>query len=765
MKEKIENSLTLDEVLGNKKYTVDSYQREYRWGKKQIEQLVDDLTCAFEDSFASVRPTELEDVEKFDYYYMGTIIVTGNQNVQAIIDGQQRLTSMTLLLMALNNLHKRIPDNDVGFDKVDNLVCVEKHCKKSFNISVDEWAPCMNALFNGEDYNPELTTESVQNICKMYGRLIELLSDYFDNDGDRLSYFTSWVMCKTLFIKITTPSKQDAHKVFVSMNDRGLSLNPSEMLKGYLLSEIKDDNERNKANALWKETVFALKQSAGVDSEGVFTTEDVTFISTWIRAKYAMKIREGKKDAKDQDYEIIGREFHEWVRQNHSNIGLVKSEDYKNFITVQFKFYANIYLRLKKYSDNYTKGFEEVFYNADKELNYQIMFIMAALDASDSEEIISKKIKMVASYIDCYSTRRLFHFAKINWNTNKSDLFATIKSIRGMSLAELTTYLTNRLDEMDLQLNGLVDKGFSWNQFTGRYILHLLARFTDYVDVCTGNDSLFDSYVNRKVKNSYDREHVLPDKFEDYSTQFSSKEEFDTFRWKIGNLILLKLDKNRSYQAMKYSEKRELYLTNNIIAQSFHEKSYEKNPKFNAFIKEREYGFKAYPIFGKDQINERQELYQKMAYDIWSSQNLRNISGEWSDDLEKAIYQKKIESSSCVDLITDKMNLLTNKKPFVVEFNGERTEVQHYSEVVGLAVKLMNQVDHDRLIKLAMDKFGDRISYSESNEIEGNPSSKWTPSGVDNVFFDAHGSGKEHGQFIKILLEEFGVPSFKLYLK
>lgn len=78
MQEKIEYSLTLEEVLNNKKYTVNYYQREYRWGRKQIEQLIDDLTNAFEDSNGKVKATELTDVEGFDYYYMGTIIVTGS---------------------------------------------------------------------------------------------------------------------------------------------------------------------------------------------------------------------------------------------------------------------------------------------------------------------------------------------------------------------------------------------------------------------------------------------------------------------------------------------------------------------------------------------------------------------------------------------------------------------------------------------------------------------------------------------------------------
>ena len=771
MKERIENSLTLEDILSNKKYSVNYYQREYRWGRKQIEQLIDDLTISFDDSFDKNKAVELSDIENFDYYYMGTIIVTGSQDIKSIIDGQQRLTSMTLLMIALNNLHKKYPDSGIGFQDITPLIYSSRLNKKSFNINVPEWNTCLDALFRDEKYNCSNAVESVQNICKRYDNLVELLEDYFEGNGDRISLFAAWLVYKIIFIKITTPSEQDAHKVFVSMNDRGLSLNTSEMLKGYLLSEIKDDDQRNKANDIWKDTVLRLKKSVPDESDGVFNTEDVSFIATWIRAKYAQKIREGKKDSKDQDYEIVGREFHEWIRQNHVALGLIKSDDYYSFITNEFKFYADIYLRLKTYSENYTIGFEEVFYNADKDLNYQYMFIISALNSTDTDDIINKKIKLVAAFIDSYTARRLFNFAKLNWTTQKTEFFTTIKAIRGMSLDKLTVFLTYKLKDMEYQLSGITEadkgSGFSWNQFTGRYMLHILARFTDYVDVQTGNQSLFDAYVNRKVKNSYDREHVIPDKFEDYNSAFASLEEFNIFRWKLGNLILLKLDKNRSYQDMNYSEKRKYYLQNNIIAQSFHEDCYVRNPKFVSFYKSKGFEFKAYPTFGKNEILERQKLYQAMAFDIWNANHLAEISSDWDADYEKELETKKIENSMGVDIISGKLNALTSKKPFLFEFDKQKYECASYVDLVLKTIKLLDGKNHSLLVKLATEKFGSRLIAStpetEKEQLSSMFSGKQT--GITNIIIEVHGSGKDLGAFLKSLLNEFSIDSFTVYLK
>lgn len=114
--------------------------------------------------------------------------------------------------------------------------------------------------------------------------------------------FIEWLIEKVVFVEIVTNTEQDAHKVFVAMNDRGLRLTPAEMLKGYLLSEIKDDSTRNKINDIWKEKVLTLKD-IGKDGEA-------DFIKNWLRGQYAGTIRERKRDTKQKDYEVIGDTLH-----------------------------------------------------------------------------------------------------------------------------------------------------------------------------------------------------------------------------------------------------------------------------------------------------------------------------------------------------------------------------------------------------------------------------------------------------------------------
>jgi uncharacterized protein with ParB-like and HNH nuclease domain len=87
---------TVAEVLEKKKYSIDYYQREYKWEAKQLAELVADLTAKFLELYAPEHARK--DVAKYPGYYLGSIIVSQKGSHPFIVDGQQRLTSLTLLL-------------------------------------------------------------------------------------------------------------------------------------------------------------------------------------------------------------------------------------------------------------------------------------------------------------------------------------------------------------------------------------------------------------------------------------------------------------------------------------------------------------------------------------------------------------------------------------------------------------------------------------------------------------------------------------------
>jgi len=588
-------------ILLNNKYTVQYYQREYNWQTKQIEELIEDLTNEFNEFY---KDGDMQrDVQKYGDYFLGPIILT---NDNAIIDGQQRISSLILLLIYLNNLQKQRAD--LPKVNIDNLIYSEMYGQKTFCINVPEREACLTSLYETGDY--DITNEQSESVINLYNRYKDIERIFPDELKEKpLPVFIEWLIDNVWLVSIQTDSEQDAHKVFVTMNDRGLRLTPTEMLKGYLLSMIDDNTIRNKANDFWKSKVVQLKE---IEKDG-----DADFIKNWLRAQYAETIRERKKDAENKDFENIGTTFHKWVQENKHVIGLNHSKDYENFILNKFKMYSDVYIRLKEYSRKFNKDFEYVFYNADRGFTLQYQIILSAIKSDDTRDIIDKKIKMVSCFIDQFISTRVFNFRTVDYSSILYTVFNITKMIRNRDVSELAEILKRYINGMEVSLEGI--DSFYLNQFTKRYMLHILARMTYYIEEQSGINSNFADYVNREQKNPYDIEHIWADDYAqgNHQNDFSTEEEFKQFRNMFGGLLILPKDKNRSLQDMEYSKKVIKYDSENLLARTLNKNCYSNNPLFLRFMNETQLPFKPYEQFDKKALIERQSLYKEICKKIW----------------------------------------------------------------------------------------------------------------------------------------------------
>jgi hypothetical protein len=603
MKKIIGKEKSLTDLLANKKYTIHYYQREYRWGKKQIEELVDDLSEEFLENYKPGH--ERTEVATYGHYYLGSVVLTSNDGEQAIIDGQQRLTSLTLLLIYLNNLQV---DNSEKVT-IDQLIFSEQYGKKSFNIQVNEREACMDALYKRETFSPLNQNESVVNIFNRHTDIADVFPE--EIKGAALPFFIDWLINKVFLVEITATTEQDAHKIFVSMNDRGLSLTPTEMLKGYLLSEIKDDAARNQSNELWKKKILEIK-NINPDSK----EEDADFIKTWLRAQYAETIRDTKRGAIPEDFDLIGTEFHKWVRENAKQMKLEKSKDYETFILKEFNLFADLYISLKSYSTEFNGEFSFVFFNADRNFTLQYQLLLAAVDIDDTQDIIKKKIIIIAAFIDQYITRRVVNYKAVDYSTIKNAIFNLTKKVRKLEVNTLVLTLQDELNNMDFTLEGM-DR-FYLNQFTSRYMLHVLSRITYYIDQKIGLTNKFEDYVNRTGKNPYDIEHIWCNDYQRFAAQVTDEEEFNRTRNLMGGLLILPRDKNRSYQDADYSTKLPLYFGENILAKSLHQDCYRNNPHFINLLSTLKLSLSPIDDFTKDSFKKRQQSYKEIAEHIWN---------------------------------------------------------------------------------------------------------------------------------------------------
>jgi uncharacterized protein with ParB-like and HNH nuclease domain len=156
---------------------VDYFQREFKWEERHIEQLVSDLTSAFLDEY---RPEHRRtDVGNYNSYYLGPFVVSVKEGNRSIIDGQQRLTSLTLLLIYLNNLQKELGISE----SIESMIFSQKYGEKSFNIQVDERISCMECLFINGNYTPtEDDDESTINMANRYLDIEKNFPEEIKND-------------------------------------------------------------------------------------------------------------------------------------------------------------------------------------------------------------------------------------------------------------------------------------------------------------------------------------------------------------------------------------------------------------------------------------------------------------------------------------------------------------------------------------------------------------------------------------------------------
>jgi len=557
MREILGHAKNVRALLGGAKYAVDYYQREYKWQAKQVAELIEDLADKFLEGY--VPGHERSAVEGYGHYFLGSIIISDKDSRKFIIDGQQRLTTLTLLLIRIQHL---LTDPEQK-GQLAELIFSQKYGKRSFNLDVPERTPCLEALYSGQPFDEGGQPESVVNILGRYQDLEEQFPP--ELAGEALPYFADWLIENVHLVEITAFSDEDAYTIFETMNDRGLSLTPTDMLKGYLLANITDPDRRSKASLVWKTQVGKL-QELGKD-------EDADGVKSWLRSQHADTIRERKQGAMPQDFDLIGTEFHRWVRDREDKLGLKAGGDFARFVEKDFAFYAQQYHRLRKAAEALTPGLEGVHYNAQNNFTLQYPVLLAPLRMEDAEEELLRKLRITAAYLDLLLARRIWNWRAIDYSTMQYAMFLVMREIRGRSAAEVAELLTQRLGA-ESETFASNDR-FRLHGMNKRQIHRMLARMTDYVETRSGLPSRYAEYVQRKGKAVYEVEHIWANHPERHDQEFGHASDFEEYRNRIGGLLLLPKSFNASYGDLPYKEKREHYLKQNLLAQSLHEKAYE----------------------------------------------------------------------------------------------------------------------------------------------------------------------------------------------
>jgi len=598
----------LAEILGNKKYTVDYFQREYKWETINIEQLVSDLVNAFMENYKDGDKTQ--DVANYGTYYMGSIVLSEKGSTSSIIDGQQRITSLTLLLIYLYHA-----TNKTMSEQLSNMIYSDSYGEKSFNIQVEERESCLRSLYETGSYTIKDTDdESTKHMAERYQDICNCFPDDLFNETS-LKSFVYWVKNNLILVKITAMSEENAYTIFETMNDRGVPLTSSDMLKGFILSKFSQEDNRKTVNVQWKKDMLLLDE---FDS-----STEALFFQSWLRAKYAVSIRQTKVNAVNMDFENIGARFHNWFKENYDK-GLLADAingNIENFIEKTYNFYLKQFIKIKKAEQTFNNDLPHIYYlnfwGIAPSLSYPLL--LAPLNIDDSEDICNKKLELVAKHIDCFVVRRSVNYRLFSSSSIRYTMCNLVKAIRSKNIDDLKAILIDNREQADnvKEFEEAMPK-FRLHGQNGKFVKYFLARLTSFIESGCKMPNNFTVYMTNPSCKPYEIEHIWSDHFEWHTDEFDQTDDFYQIRNSIGDLILLPNGVNQSLNDTETAKKLPHYIKENILAKSLCKQTYENNPSFTTFIKSNNLPLKWYDDINKDDIAERCNHYARIAELIWN---------------------------------------------------------------------------------------------------------------------------------------------------
>lgn len=218
-------------------FQIPDYQRPYSWGREQTLQLLDDLEGAL-------------DSETDEPYFLGSIVLvkSGKAPESQVIDGQQRLTTLTILIAAIRDLTansqlaRELADFVVEAGKITAgtkakpRLTLRKRDAPFFQEHVQTTGSVEKLLGLAD---AQLATDAQHALRNNARALVERLKDWSEEKHER---FAAMLGTRTFLVVVSTPDLHSAHRIFSVMNARGLDLTPADIFKSMVIGEIKGDD-------------------------------------------------------------------------------------------------------------------------------------------------------------------------------------------------------------------------------------------------------------------------------------------------------------------------------------------------------------------------------------------------------------------------------------------------------------------------------------------------------------------------------------------
>lgn len=552
---------TYRQLMGNGlRYEIPKFQRDYSWEAEHWDDLWQDIRALLAD----------EDNE----HYMGYLVLQTSKNKEfQIIDGQQRLTTMSLLILSTLKCLKELVDSGI---EAENNLKRKDSLLNSYIGYVDPVTLISNNKLklnrNSDDYYKQhlvlLKELPLRNTNSSEKQMRECFNWYYDrikkefNTGESLAAFIDNIVDKLFFTVIEVTDQLNAFKVFETLNARGVQLSSADLLKNYLFFVVDETkphiSEIEELENIWSKIVGKLGEQKFEDYLRYYWNS----INKSVGKKNLFKSVKGNIKSKEQVFELI---------RNLNDT-------------------ADLYLAIQNPEDEFWRDKPEIRKSLKELKLFQIRQInslfLSALRNLEVENF--KKLAKICSVISF----RYNIIGSLNPNAQE-DVYNTVAlKISSNKRFEVADFQTIYVSDLNFE-NDFSTKEFKNTTRNHKIVKYILSKIEVY------------QHKNEIDPESdlFTIEHILPENADDTWGNFTF-EEINRSVYRMGNLTLLERKLNREAGQKGYVEKIVLF------AQSNSELTKTLPDNFNTW--------------NEDKLAARQRELAKHAKAIWKIQELSN---------------------------------------------------------------------------------------------------------------------------------------------
>ncbi|WP_204121176.1 MULTISPECIES: DUF262 domain-containing protein [Levilactobacillus] len=548
-------------------FTIPEFQREFVWTDEDIIQLFLD----FEEDTNNFTTKS----NTLSGYLLGNIVLIQsdqNENNFIVVDGQQRLTVLTLIYRAINIRARKFKRTAIELEQSSNtddsssdedlFSTMESTARSGYEILDKNTykAESLRILHNGLNFgnvyedilqksSPDLTTlttKSEKNISLVWDEINDQISQL---SKDQFIEFNSYIRSKVMLIRTIAPSESKAFQLFEVLNDRGRSLEPLDLIKNMLLKRLDQDDEISKN----QKSTFNKEWSSFIQNLTDSKISTSTFMKSYILMKYSKNLNKaelfsffnksklkGDQENTNEGYSIHGSDILELAKDlNYKS--KVYSEIEKNpqdneFVNKNSKLAEYMYILFKLFK---IKQF------------HPLIMLYYTSDDTSKERIVQAALRLGLTV--------LYSFQQTN------AIEALLPQIIGSYYEGGTEQerLTNVIENINLRIDDdiqLLDTVMQTKNLKPEKSKSLLRFIELYI-----NQNSDVRNIGRGV-NHLEREHILPQntlKLTDNDKlsllHFEDTEEIKQYMNRIGNLSLLRKSENISISDGDFKDKLPAY--------------------------------------------------------------------------------------------------------------------------------------------------------------------------------------------------------------